>query len=301
MKQVFKTKKKLLLVAILMIFPYLSMANDVSEDLQLYDYQSDVIGLNFQKFLEKSETEDIDEGLVIEKKNKPKSKQELDVLLGTWIVSHKEGDVTYTNRFELDKVLESDKGIFMAGGKFFFNNVGEGRELKCIKSELSSFVTYYAADFACSSTTTATRVQIINYVLRFSGNIVTNGYVGMGDTINEGFNEVYKKAMRVDGYRQSNNSQYESSYDESIKELIIPLVNYQGSKYRVIFENKGDLVFALKDAQPTVLESPQSEVVYDEKNLELVIPSLIYKKSKFHVVLKGTEGFVFSVKEAKPL
>ncbi|MCK5828977.1 MAG: hypothetical protein KAH20_01605 [Methylococcales bacterium] len=299
MKQIFKTNKKLLSFSFLMILPYLSMASEVLENKTLYEYQRDAIDFDFQTLLEQSEAEGNNESLVIEQKNKPKSKQELDVLLGTWILSHKEEGVTYTDRFEINEISENKKGGFDAFGKLFLNNKGKGALLLCSKYKYSQLVAYYAADYDCTSHSSAGQRYI--YSIRVSGNIVTNGYYGTGDSMESSVISIMSKSMRIDGYRQSNDSQYESSYDESIKELMIPLVNYQGSKYRVIFENKGDLIFALKDAQPTVLESPQSEVVYDEKKLELVIPSLIYKKSKFRVILKETEGFVFSVKEAKPL
>jgi hypothetical protein len=129
MKQIFKTNKKLLSVAFLMILPCISMANEALEDINLYEYQRDAIDFNYQTLLEQSEKENLDEGLVIEQKNKPKSKQELEVLLGIWIISHKEGGVTYTDRFEINSVFENEEGGFHAWGKLFLNNEGEGESL----------------------------------------------------------------------------------------------------------------------------------------------------------------------------
>ena len=94
-----------------------------------------------------------------------------------------------------------------------------------------------------------------DYSFRISGDTVTNGFYGGGETIESLAISSNSKNHSITGSRGSEppstgNGENEANFNESSNELVIPVVNYRGSKYRVILQNNGDFLFSIKDAQP---------------------------------------------------
>jgi hypothetical protein len=304
MRKPLKFYNKLISVILFMVLPGLGLANELLDQHlkqealinNLFSYQSYIDNMNTLELFNNSEDYVEINSLSIGNKPIPKGKPELEKILGTWILSYTIEGTTFTDRLELDGVLRADDGSFFAHGNLFLNNTGEGLIFVCsdIFAELSAPL---ESDFICNGETQ----NFGAYTFRVSGDNITSGYYGFGNTREELVIILNTKIISLSGHRENTNeNSSDSYYDEVAGELVIPIVNYQASNYRVILKNMGDFIFSIKEAQPTSIEVNGSVAVYDEINNELIIPVVSYQGSKYRVVLENTGDFIFSIKQAQP-
>jgi hypothetical protein len=157
-----------------------------------------------------------------------------------------------TDKLIIDRFLESENGEISASGKLYLNNEGDGQVLVC--SELPpGLVSFYASDYDCLSPSEDLIYRSYNF--RISGDTVTNGFYGEGDTIMNMSMSIVSKLHSITGFRGETPpsdvcEDNEANFNDSSNELIIPVVNYKGSKYRVILQGSDDFIFSIKDARP---------------------------------------------------
>ncbi len=244
MNKIQKNNKRLLTL-LLVLLPCSGMANEVLEDIT----QSTINELaHKQRIIEELNRNDLKQEPQLMAKGKP----ELEKIFGTWFFSYTFDGVKHTDKLVIDDFFQPDDGDVVASGKLFLNNEGDGGVMIC--SELPpELVSFYGSDYDCLSGSDDTSYHTYNF--RISGDTVTNGFYGEGDTIEDMSMSINSKNHSITGSRGSEppsteNGENEANFNENSNELIIPVVNYRGSKYRVILQNNGDFLFSIKDAQP---------------------------------------------------
>jgi hypothetical protein len=234
---------KHLAAVFLMLLPCMGVANEASEEINQ-------LRLNELYNNQKALNELDQNGLSIDNQRMTKGKAELEKILGSWMFSYTVGGVSRTDRLELEELYEKNDGDIGISGTLFLNNEGEGQLMICdeIAEDLVSF---FDADFNCFSGTEET--FLYTYDFRISGDVVTNGYFGEGATIEDVVASSTSKNHNLTGSRgggQTTSTGNEANFNEGSNELIIPVVNYRGSKFRVILQNNGDFLFSVKEAKP---------------------------------------------------
>ncbi|MCF6205139.1 MAG: hypothetical protein L3J59_15985 [Methylococcaceae bacterium] len=169
----------------------------------------------------------------------PKGKAELEKIFGTWFFSYTFNGIKHTDKLVIDDFYESEDGGISASGTLFLNKEGEGKVIVC-RELPPKLVSFYGSDYDCFSGSDDTSFH--NYNFRISENTVTNGFYGEGDTVEDSAMSIFSKNHSLTGSRGSEtppetSGNNEANFNESSNELIIPVVNYKGSKYRVILQN----------------------------------------------------------------
>ena len=186
----------------------------------------------------------------------PKSREELEPLKGMWILNYNHNETAFTSTINLDEIIIPDGGDEVITGSIVINQGEPEQIIGCAKQE-ALLVDTLGTDFLC--TTVVEPIHL--YSLRFSDNTITNGFFAKGTLLSASFDLVDPiKRSPVTGSRGSGEvvtpvapppTGSEAIYDDATEELTIPVVNYQGSKYRVILQNQGDFVFSIKEAEVT--------------------------------------------------
>lgn len=289
-----KTYYKFLSIVFLVTMPCLGVANETYEGKSL-DEQYEVIHTRSQELTEMYlDNENVS---FLEQTRMPKGKEELNRLLGTWVLSYKVGNTTHTDRLEMNKLHEFDDGRVGAVGKIFLNNKGDGDAFLCSSDMPPSLTKFFSSDYYCGGASETLGA----FYLRVSGNQVTNGYYGVGETMDEMVALAMSKTIRVTGYREGTGSQLEANYNEKNNTLFIPVVTFQGSTYQVTLENTGNFFFSIKDVQPTTQKISGSPAIYDEASMALDIPGVKYQGSTYKLTLGNTGNFVFTIKNVQPI
>jgi len=185
-----------------------------------------------------------------------KSRQDLEVLSNTsWELTYSLDGVSHVSKIEIsDNIRASNDGESEGIIGTFFSDVngGSGDEVACLfvgdDPEVESLI---GIDYLCAASSS----PLTSFGFKISGDSMTNGIVGFGNTIEELAISLAMKApmtgSRIGGpIIEDSIGDSEASYDDATNELIIPVVNYKGAKYRVILQDTGNLVFTLKDAVP---------------------------------------------------
>ncbi|MEE9356119.1 MAG: hypothetical protein V3U75_11065 [Methylococcaceae bacterium] len=187
----------------------------------------------------------------------PKSREEFEPLKGTWTFNFNHNGTEFTSTVNLNEFAITDEGNEGIGGPLVINQGESERVIACVKLN-ATLIDDLGTDFLCTTPDAPFPI----YSFRFSGDTITNGFFTIGDTIMEASVNIADPAKRspVTGSRGSGEvvtpvvpppTGSEAIYDDATEELTIPVVNYQGSKYRVILQNQGDFVFTIKEAEVT--------------------------------------------------
>ncbi len=306
MRIVLKSNNKKFPIIFLMVFPCLCLANEfldknlkqqeinlVSYGYQGFENNSDMLNL-FSSFVD--DVVNISNGQNSESKLLPKGKPELEKILGSWVVSYSiDGSNTFTDRLDINEVRQTVDGDYITLGKFFLNGSADGQTMRCF--ELSpELVSHFTSDYWCLSKGSQNFEQ---YVLGISENGMLVGYYGQGETRDDAALLTLGKIISLNGHRE-NGTGNSAHFDERTGELVIPRVSYKNSKFRVVLQDTGGLIFSVKEAQP-IEDGNTSGSYFDKFSGELAIPSVTYRDLKFKVILQDTGNFIFSVKEATPL
>ncbi len=244
MNKIQKNNKRLLTL-LLVLLPYSGMANEVLEDIN--QLRINELAHN-QRIIEELKSHDLKQEPQLMAKGKP----ELEKIFGTWFFSYTFDGVKHTDKLVIDDFFESESGTISATGTLFLNKEGDGQLMLCreLSSDSASFL---GSDYECLSGSDDTFYH--DYVFKISGDTVTNGFYGEGATTAEVVMSSNSKNHSITGSRGSEpppetSGNNEANFNENSNELVIPVVNYRGSKYRVILQNNGDFLFSIKDAQP---------------------------------------------------
>jgi len=244
MNKIQKNNKRLVTL-LLVLLPCTGMANEALEEIKQLTINELI---HKQRIIEELKRNDLKQENQLMAKGKP----ELEKIFGTWFFSYTFDGVKHTDKLVIDDFFEPDSGDIVASGLLFLNNEGDGQVMIC--SELpSELVTFYGSDYDCLSGSDDTLYQSYNF--RISGNTVTNGFYGEGETFEDMSRSIISKNHSVTGSRGSEpptgtSGDNEADFNEVSNELIIPVVNYRGSQYRVILQGNDDFIFSVKDAQP---------------------------------------------------
>ncbi|MEE9326882.1 MAG: hypothetical protein V3U71_06255 [Cocleimonas sp.] len=309
MRIVLKSNNKKLPIIFFMIFPGLCLANEflgqnlkqqeinaVSHGYQGFENNLDILNL-INHYVD--DVVNISSNRNSKSNPLPKGKPELEKILGSWIVSYSIGSETLTDRLDINEVRSIDDASdldYLALGKIFQNGSGDGQTMRC--AELTpDLVSHFAFDYMCR--TVDSQHLIKTYIVGISEDNVISGYYGQGTTLEDAALVSLSKTIALTGHREKNNEQ-SAHFDEGTGELVIPRVSYKNSKFRVVLQDMGGLVFSVKEAKP-IDDGNTSGSYFDKFSGELAIPNVTYRDSKFKVILQDTGNFIFSVKEASPL
>jgi hypothetical protein len=289
---------KIILTSCLLILPSLGFSSEFFEEEKVqideqYHYLKELL-------VEKNDEYFSPNDLII-----PKSKQGSAAIMGTWLLSYTYNS-PHTDKFVLDETSESESGNFFAVGKYYPDQIGNGEVVVCLD--------YSSTSYSCL--TGNNNSEMVAFDISIKGNSITSGYIGIGSTTDIAFEIKDSFQYSVTGSRESKQiigplptgSKSEAIYNETNRELDIPVVDYNRSKFRVILQNQGNFVFSVKAATPLEAPSGQqtppelgTEARYDETSKEFDIPAVDYKGSKYRVKLQNQGNFMFTVKEVFPL
>jgi hypothetical protein len=248
-----------------------------------------------------------DDNPLFSRKQEQKSGEGLDVLLGTWDFSYSIGGMPHTSIVELTKIVVFDENEAalgenkMAYGQIYRDERRIEEKIGCVKIDNTQFDRATNTNYSCSTDRSVRPLLIFGF--RVTGNNITNGIFSYGENVDEiGTNLVKNSfpfmAIPKDRTNSSvNGDRLEAFYFLIEEKLDIPVVNYQGSNYRVILKNEGDFIFSIKHVLPTLLTIEGDQAVYNESNHELIIPIVKYDYSKYRIVLEDKGNFLFSIKE----
>lgn len=244
-------------------------------------------------------------------KREQKSGEGLDVLLGTWDFSYTIGVTSHTSKVELTKIVVFDENEAILGenkmayGQIYRDERRIEEKIGCVKFDNPLFNSATNTNFSCS--TDRSVHPLLMFGFRVTGNNITNGIFSYGENADEIADNFVKNsspfmAIHKDRANSSVNAdRVEAFYSLIEDKLDIPVVNYQGSKYRVILKNEGDFIFSIKYVLPTLLTIEGDQAIYNESNHELIIPVVKHDYSKYRIVLEDKGNFLFSIKEIQSL
>lgn len=159
--------------------------------------------------------------------------------------------MTHTSKMELTKFVNNN-GEELVTGLFYRGMEEEGKFIACMKMD-DLVETNTHKDYMCMTIDENSPFNpsfpIFHIVFKISDDKITSGTFAIGEDIIETGFIIASNNSPFTGFREGSTVS-EPSYDEIKKELNIPVINYQGSKYRVILENKGDFIFTLKNVHP---------------------------------------------------
>lgn len=234
-------------IALIMSFfslPSLGSADDASS-IQLLE---EIVG-NVDKI--------VNDGAYKSPKVSQKSRQDLEVLLNTsWEMSYSLGGTARVSKMELSDNIEPNDNDGEVPGVFFRDVNGEsGDGVICLFVGDEPDLAILSIDFLCP----VRGAPFLLFGFKISDNNITKGIFASGNTAMEVstnlvLNSAPMTGCRIDGTAAGCKTPpppaSEASYNDRTNELIIPVVNYNGAKYRVILQDNGNLAFTLKDAVP---------------------------------------------------
>jgi hypothetical protein len=240
-------------------------------------------------------------------KREQKSGEGLEVLLGTWDFSYSIGVTSHTSKVELTKIVVFDENEAilgenkMASGQIYRDERRIEERIGCVKIDNPLLDRATNTNYSCSTDRSVRPLLMFGF--RVTGNNITNGIFSYGENVDEvGTNFAKNSSPFLAIPKDRTNSSVKADRLEAFyflieDELDIPVVNYQGSKYRVILKNEGNFIFSIKHVLPTLLAIEGDQAVYNESNHELIIPVVKHDYSKYRIVLEDKGNFLFSIKE----
>lgn len=184
-------------------------------------------------------------------KTTQKSKQDLEILINTsWELSYNLGGTTYISQMKLTEYAVSAETEGVTGKFYRDKNGTESDGMACGRApaELTNIL---KVDYMC----TVVSSPMLVFGFKISGSNITNGVVASGGTVEEAAKNFMQNNSPVtgnliEGGNPTSTTGDEASFDETKNELVIPVVNYKGGKYRVILQDSGNFVFTIKGALP---------------------------------------------------
>jgi hypothetical protein len=219
-----------------------------------------------------------------------KKKEDFDILLETWALTYEGEDGVKQQSIMTLTAYFSENGTEGLKGLFYRDEIGKGEAVACKKIKSEEVKDSLNGDYLCQVSDTKPIFQI-------GFKILDNAIIGIfsgGDNINEASNNLLQSNFSITGIRE------EIGYDDEKNELLLPVVKYKDTNYRVILEQKDDFIF-VKEAQPTLRKMDGKEAVYDDKTLELVIPNVKYQGSSYKATFDDKGELKFLFKEGLPI
>lgn len=219
-----------------------------------------------------------------------KKKEDFDVLLETWALTYEGDDGVKQQSIMTLTAYFSENGTEGLKGLFYRDEIGKGEAVACKKIRSEDLKISLNSDYFCQVSDTKPIFQI-------GFKILDNTIIGVfseGDNINEASNNLLQSELSITGVRE------EIGYDEEKNELLLPVVKYKDSHYKVILEQKDDFI-VVKEAQPTLRKMDGKEAVYDEKTSELVIPKVKYQGANYKATLKDKGDLKFLFEEGSQI
>jgi hypothetical protein len=196
--------------------------------------------------------ENINDNFYYSPKVSQKSKQDNEILINTsWELSYSINGTSYNSKMDLAN-YENTEGNEAVVGNFYRNKNGTGSdEVACLRVSNKRISNALNIDYLCA----VVGSPILSIGFKISGRNMTNGIIGSGNTIEETSTNFADNNSPVTGNLIDDGSivlppNGEASFDEVKNELLIPVVNYKGGKYRVILQDSGNFVFTIKEATP---------------------------------------------------
>lgn len=308
---------KFLLVTSLFISPKLGLSNEVSNEKLLAKPSKTPQNISSPK--EKTPPHD--------QKYRQKNKKDVEALFGTWIILLNSDNITYTTKVVLDRHDMVDE-LDIISGAFYLKENSAQILISCTKKNnsegafdtpflcithppsLSLCPLHEPSSFLCEPS------PVQAFELAFSHDDTVKGIFSFGGDDVEAVPvtditspppqavNLLSNPTPASGFRQhSALPLVETTFSENNTELLIPILNYQGIKYRIVLQNNGDFIFhlgAVEDSSTTGAWVGL-EASYDETNAEIFIPMLQYENNRYSVILKNTGNFVFTLQRYYPV
>lgn len=169
----------------------------------------------------------------------PKSRDHINAIMGTWIVSYSIGSSSYTDKFILDDTYTGSNGTITGKGLHYSNQNGVGNMILCSYSPIESI----NIDYLC-----VTKDSFLQgFAFSFSNNTLTTGFYAIGATTDDIVLDIALKRHPLTGYRVLSQNLSEPIFDDTNNQLIIPSVKYHSDNYRVILKKQDDWTFSLDE------------------------------------------------------
>lgn len=213
----------------------------------------------------------------------------MEDLKGTWNLAFKIGEKAYTEKLDIDLAINS-KGEFIG--------IGENRNLLflvCIYDpELYS---KFDSDYQCGATATLNSGEKLytTFSFKFSGNSITSGYYGIGETLAEAVQVQVDRLYPITGSRENPQSVKNAEYDEIKKVLNIQDVQIGSQHYQVTLQSAGNDEFSLKSAQLLNAATTNRPAQYDNADLTLFIPKVKAFGNYYQVQFKNIGNYAFKM------
>lgn len=124
----------------------------------------------------------------------------LEALKGTWLVSYKVSGTQFTDKFVINGMDTSDSSMPLATGTIYVNSSSTNTTLFCAY-DASSFA-YLNSEYLCMAKNNG---MYANYFFKISGDAITNGYFGIGQSPEVAIDGAYEKNISITGYREMPN------------------------------------------------------------------------------------------------
>ncbi len=196
----------------------------------------------------KSINEIANDNLFYSSKASQKSKQEFDALIDTsWELSYSLGGISYNSKMELADY--NNTNMEWVEGRFYRDkNETRSDEVACLRVP-AKITNGLNIDYTC--TVIGSNIIVIGF--RILGGGIRNGVVSSGGTAEEAGTNLVRNNFPLTGHLindpiKEEPAPGEAVFNEERNELVIPIVNYKGGKFRVILQDSGNFVFTIKDA-----------------------------------------------------
>jgi hypothetical protein len=174
----------------------------------------------------------------------------INALKGTWTLTYAIGDVSYTDKLVIDQNYTSTtNGEIMGKGLYYMNNNGSGELVLCGYDP--SVWGSVNADYACMIGSAIYQI----FAFKFSGNVVTGGYYGIGTSSSSVVSSLMLKNKPLTGTRVATSvptptpvSVPVDEYDTSTGKLILPNVKVGKDQYSAVLINQGNDLFKIQSS-----------------------------------------------------
>lgn len=241
----FNHVKKVLLASSILMAPNLAFSTEIYED------QTELTDEQFIQLQALSDLANQDgySAYSIESRSKKGS----DAIMGEWNISYNYKSPKQ-DKIVLDSAKKDKDGDIYSLGSYYPNQTGAKQGFFCI--DIDQLYTCLAGD--------STSSNYIGFQFSISGNTINNGYFATASSIEGLFDGFKSKQYPISGSRGTGTQEptqpgqkpavtgSEASYDDNNNELIIPVLNYNGTKYHVILQGEqtfGKTVFSVKESR----------------------------------------------------
>lgn len=181
----------------------------------------------------------------------------VNLLKGEWLVSHSTSSGQKNSIIGI-RGIETGSDGDIAGYGFIHDNkyLSDYYPITCLYSPIPTLGTNYAC---ISRQVFSTATYYLEYAFSISGNSITSGYYGVGETISDAIDALFSKSVPISGtfslsYTQQVPQQCSSAqsdtYNNSTGVLTLPNVSANGRNYSVIMQLINSSTFSLQSAVP---------------------------------------------------